>query len=291
MSVPVSRLSKLKSPYGNWVTDANSKLGVFHVDNQHTFTQAAGYLKHILASQSQTVVYYRGQSKLHPTLTPSLYRRSTAQKTKALADERLRAYLLEVKKARKVLRYVNEYAWEPLLQHYGIRTRWLDLVDNIWVALWFACYEAKSTGKFGQYLHFEPRRGGATGSYAYVVMVASQGTTLVDAVCPGLFRGPMTETIDLRTAVPSGFVRPHAQHALLFRRHKGLDHEHIDYSEFVVGVIRVTLSDALSWLGRGDLVAIHSLFPPPTYDYGFRELLDGAPPGNETVGSIHYVGA
>ncbi|GAA0468199.1 hypothetical protein Ade02nite_79030 [Paractinoplanes deccanensis] len=35
---------------------------------------------------------------------------------------------------------VPRYAAEPLLQHYGIRTRWLDLVGNIWSALWFACH-------------------------------------------------------------------------------------------------------------------------------------------------------
>ena len=290
MPPPTSRLAKLQSPYGKWVTDSGSKQGVFHVENQHTFTQAAGYLKHVLASTAGSVVYYRGQSKLYSTLTPSLYRKAATQKTKEQADGRLKAYLADIKKGGKVLRYVKEYAWEPLLQHYGIRTRWLDLVDNIWVALWFACYEAKSTGDFGRYLHFESRRDEGADRFAYILMVGSEVTS-IDAACPGLLRGPMTETIDLRTAVPSGFIRPHAQHALLFRRHKGLDHSHIDYSEFVVGVIRVTLREALSWLGRGDLVAIHSLFPPPTYDYGFRELLDGAPLGNQIVGSIHHVGA
>lgn len=65
----------------------------------------------------------------------------------------------------------------------------------------------------------------------------------------------------------------------------------MDDAEFVAGVLRVSLRDALEWLGQGALVSIHSLFPPATYDFGYRELLNGAPTGNSTVGGIHVVGA
>ena len=33
----------------------------------------------------------------------------------------------------------------------------LDVVDNVWVALWFACHTAHSYGKHDEYLHFEKR--------------------------------------------------------------------------------------------------------------------------------------
>lgn len=112
-----------------------------------------------------------------------------------------------------------------------------------------------------------------------------------DAKKPGLFQSEHTDLIDLRVAAPSTFLRPHAQHGLLFRRTKWSDHKHMSNSEFVSGVLRVQLHDALEWLGNGSLVSTHSIFPPATYDFGYRELLNYAPIGNQKIGSIHVVGA
>lgn len=289
MTLPASHLAKLTSPHGEFVLDGASGHHVYHVTNQHGFVQAAGYLKHVHGAALKGGVYYRGQQQLHPTMTPTLYRGVVTQKVKQQRDAALSDYLSRVEADKAVLRAVKSYAREPLLQHYGLRTRWLDLVDNVWVALWFACHEIKSVGPFHQYLHFERRKASAD-SFAYVILIQSDGWNQ-DPATPGLFKGELTETIDLRTAVPSQFVRPHAQHALLMRRHKGMDANATDYSQFAVGTIRVPLTDALEWLGTGTLLSVHSLFPPPTYDFGFRELLGGAPPGNDHVASIHHVGA
>jgi hypothetical protein len=117
------------------------------------------------------------------------------------------------------------------------------------------------------------------------------GMEITDIAKPGLFQSEQTDLIDLRVAAPSTFIRPHSQHGLLFRRTKFADHKHMDNGEFVVGVLRVRLSDALEWLGEGTLVSTHALFPPATYDFGYRELLNSAPIGNKTIGSIHVVGA
>ncbi|WP_420914265.1 FRG domain-containing protein [Comamonas aquatica] len=40
------------------------------------------------------------------------------------------------------------------MQHYGLNTTWIDIVDNIWVALWFACHEARCT-KDGKFIHYQ----------------------------------------------------------------------------------------------------------------------------------------
>jgi hypothetical protein len=117
------------------------------------------------------------------------------------------------------------------------------------------------------------------------------GMERTDAKKPGLFQSEHTDLIDLRVAAPSTFLRPHAQHGLLFRRAKWNDHKHMDNSEFVSGVLRVRLCDALEWLGDGSLVSTHAIFPPATYDFGYRELLNSAPLGNKTIASIHVVGA
>lgn len=286
-----SRLSKLTTAHGRYLTDPVSGQGVYDVTNQHVLVQASGYLKHVLGKEGPCGVFFRGQASLYPSLVPSLYRGASTQKQKDNRDAALKAYLAVANKA--VLRAVKPYAREPLLQHYGIRTRWLDLVDNIWIALWFACHEARATGRHNEFLHFE-RRSAASASgateYAYILMIqASTERTAKD--CPGLFAGPTTELIDLRVAAPSHFLRPHSQHALLFRRSYRADFDHMDCLEHVAGIIRVRVSNALLWLGDGALLTPHALFPPPTYDFGYRELLAGAPPGNADVAAINLVGA
>lgn len=286
-----SRLSTLVSNHGKWVKDDGSGLHVYDVSNQHVFVQASGYLKHVLAKETTCGVFFRGQSQLYPTFAPSLYRGAKTQKQKSMRDEALSVYMKEAE--GKVLRAVGEYAREPLLQHYGIRTRWLDVVDNIGVALWFACHIAHATGPLGQYLHFERRKPTADSEnpeYAYVLMVKT-GMEQVDPALPGLYRSSDTELIDLRVAAPSTFLRPHSQHGLLFRRTRWSDYKHMDNGEFVAGILRVQLRDALEWLGEGALVSIHALFPPATYDFGYRELLNSAPVGNQTIAGINVIGA
>ena len=285
-----SRLETLTSPFGKVEVDAASGQRVYHVTSPHVLLQASGYLKHILGVEEPCAVAFRGQARLFKTLTPSLYRGVTSQKMKARRDVALTEYLATVRKERRVLRAVAEHAREPLLQHYGIRTKWLDLVDNVWVALWFGCHDPKATGRHGEYLHFERRIPRGPTDFVYVLLLRAVVTNRSSAR-PGFWEGGETELVDLRVSVPSIFLRPHAQHALLLRRKKGLDHASIDYSDLVVGTIRVLLSDALEWLGSGGLLTPHALFPPATYDFGYHELLKGAPEGNEDVGAIHYVGA
>jgi hypothetical protein len=108
---------------------------------------------------------------------------------------------------------------------------------------------------------------------------------------PGCFKDDDSEAIDLRIAAPSHFVRPHAQHGLVI---KALDKEgraSIDFSPLLAGIIRVDLADALDWLGSGDMLNVHSLFPPPPYDFGYQEILDNLPVPNKHLGAIHRIGA
>ena len=89
--------------------------------------QAAGYLKHALAAENPCSVLFRGQAKLYNTLMPRLYRGVTSQKMKMERDEALQEYIDAVRSQGKVLKAVADKVSEPLLQHYGIRTKWLDL--------------------------------------------------------------------------------------------------------------------------------------------------------------------
>jgi hypothetical protein len=157
------------------------------------------------------------------------------------------------------------------------------------VGLWFGCYEAKIAGKLSQYINYE-RRSLIPDQFAYVVLLGLPNLQTV-AGSPGFFRGDDVFAIDLRVAAPSLYIRPHAQHGLLFRRIRTDSYDLMDLSQFIVGTIRIGLADALAWLGSGELLSAHTLFPPPAYDHGYRALLDRSPIGNRAVGTISYVGA
>jgi hypothetical protein len=292
----MSRLTKLRIRDAETATDASSGIDVFHVRDPHALVQAAGYLKFVLADEGKHV-FYRGQSRLHQGLIPSLFR---GHHSRQAQDKRICALKSAIEGARKRIKALGnlpEQVMEPLLQHYGLRTSWVDLVDNVWVALWFACYRAHAAGENGKFLHFEkraPRTESTLERFAYIVLVAvdtMQGSTAT----PGLWRGDQTEFIDLRVAAPSIFLRPHAQHGVLFRLKGDAVRRPNDYHPAVVGAIRVGLDDALEWLGEGTLLNIHALFPPPLYDHGYRFLLQDWSsthiPESSLIGVIHHVGA
>lgn len=254
--------------------DEDSGKDVLHVDSPHALFQAAGYLKFKFGASGGEGIYFRGQQKLYDggSLTPSLYRGISSKKTQDDKHAALSKIINEFIRQDSIFQKFNQYAYEPLLQHYGISTSWIDIVDNVWIALWFACYKAIKVKKF---MHFEeriPSDMDDKDKFAYILLVAA------DLSCfsphnPGYYSSSKTELIDLRIAAPSIFLRPHDQHGLLFRK-KDKIRRPIDYADQIRGVIRVDLAKAIEWIGNGKMINTHSLFPPPYYDNGYQILLN-----------------
>lgn len=200
--------------------------------------------------------------------------------------------LKKIRKEQRIFRAVPDHVQEPILQHYGLKTRWLDVVDNVWIALWFACHSAHAFGHHSEYLHFEtrvPRHLKDDERFAYIILLESASTP-DGKLGPGCFKDENSVTIDLRVAAPSQFVRPHAQHGLVVKALDAQGRAPLDFTPLLAGVIRVDLEDALDWLGSGGLLSVHALFPPPPYDYGYQEILNNLPDPNETLGAIHHIG-
>jgi FRG domain len=284
----MAKFERLSIREARCITDDASGKTVFHVADSHALTQAAGYLKHVCGADEN--IYFRGQSRLYSTLTPSLFRGKTRLKAREAAVSELRGVIESAVANSALFNSFNSVFHEPLFQHYGLRTTWLDLVDNVWVALWFACHNALTDAKSPRYLHFETRNPYKEGntSYVYILMIgANRNQTTV----PGFFKGLHTEMVDLRIGCPSIFVRPHAQHGVLFRSVGNLISRPPDYGNFVRGIIRADLRQALMWLGDGNLLNTHALMPPPFYDQGYRILLDLDLPATPRAGTIQHVGA
>lgn len=273
---------------GNVATKTSSGQDVYPVPDTHTLVQAAGYLKYIRGSKNGELVYFRGMASLYQTLVPSAFRGISTHRAASNAINRINK---SINNFSKPLKPVGTYAREALLQHYGLKTTWIDLVDNIWVALWFACHNIRSFGPCGEYIHFERRvpRKDPTGK-AYIALVAADAVA-PNGKQPGFFAGPNTELVDLRIAAPSIFVRPHAQHGLLMRMKGDKVQRPLDYASQIRGTLEVALGDALEWLGDSTALSTHSLFPPPSYDNGYANLLSVGFQGAKNVGCISHIGA
>jgi len=282
---------KLSIRDAEYLSDKASGQNVYHVYDPHALVQAAGYLKFKNGTEKEEGIFFRGETKLHGTLSPTLFRGVKKHAGQSNRIAQLNQALADLRKNNKIFTSFPEQFHEAILQHYGLKTSWLDLVDNIWVALWFACHRARGSGPVGEYLHFEKRSiHKEPDGFAYVLLVAAdQGKSTHQS--PGHHIGNNTELIDLRAATPSIFLRPHAQHGLVFRMRGDQVMRPIDYASQIRGVVRISLADALDWLGEGRMLGIHSLFPPPYYDRGYSMLLNAGFTPSKRLGAIAHVGA
>ena len=275
-----------------YVLTQSGCIPVYTIKSFHTLTQFIGYGKYL--NRSIGNVYLRGQNSLYDgRLSPSLLRselvigENPLTKTPDEAMQRSNAKFKDINCAKRILHYKHNIKisaqktkhfqnWEPdklepLLQHYGIKTHWIDVVDNTWIALWFATHQSKSIiADNREYIHlFENTES----PYAFLLLIGSDALK-EDPIHPGLYTGPTTVQVDLRKAVPSYFLRPHAQHAIMLRKNSQDHNTFRDYTDQIIGIAKIAVSDVLQWIGQTGLLSVQSLFPPPYYDTGYTNLLN-----------------
>lgn len=284
-------LSQLKIRSATYVADTSTRQYVYHVHDPHALVQAAGYLKHTHGCNNDEHIFFRGESRLYGTLPPTLFRGVKTHAGQSRKIGLLNAALAKARTDNKIFSSLDAHVHEPLLQHYGLKTSWIDVVDNIWVALWFACHRAYAAGPINEYLHFEQRtESKEPHGFAYILLISTDSKSAQKS-SPGVVIGKNTELVDLRVAAPSIFLRPHAQHGLLMRMRGDSSMRPLDYFPQVRGIIRISLVDALEWLGHGKMLGVHALFPPPFYDHGYDILLQSGIDGSVDIGSVHHIGS
>lgn len=280
---------------------------IYDVSTMNALNQIIGHVKFQNANYGN--VYYRGVSRLYDNVLPALMR----GRTKGIPDDlcqalnsiindsyfqnslKLSTTVVPRKKDdfsfnKRVTRY-NKYCAEALLQHYAGSTRFLDVVDNHWVALWMGLHEFKTHGKGKKFFHSIRRSLSAwdmyeaqmkddkfeinKNIYAYILLVA-----MPYPECPpqyGIIETANFVEVDLRKALPSIYLRPHAQHALVVRRRdKGNIEQKAGYYDMasqVTAILRVRIDRVSNWLGEGTLLTQGNLFPSPSIDQGYNNLL------------------
>lgn len=281
----------------------------FKVYSLHVLTQLIGYAKFFYRNSGP--VLFRGQSRDYGAMIPSLFRGSHSIRSVTKRQGDITKYVNKLIEQRVFIKRTESIAYEALLQHYGIKTRWLDLVDNIWIALWFATHEAFSIGSASKYIHYEINKNEY--SYIYIMYfgkniqkISRKTKSMLARLCRkedafnkfiqtpnhGYFETDSYQIIDLRYMTPSLYQRPHSQHALLVRRKSFPDIAHVNYQDSIIGVLEIETELALKWLGDGALSEVHFMFPPPTYDPGYKRFLDkNIDPDIIELGSIQHIGA
>lgn len=202
-------------------------------------------------SKDGSDVLLRGQDQDHPGMTPSLFRCDVARR-----ERRVKAYVDLVKEAPDVLGYLRfrRNNMGAVLQHYGIRTPWLDLIDNIYTAIWFALHT-----RFGCGLQ-RPYYARSRFDHGWLYLIATR-----DHPGSGLY------CIDLRKHHSSMNVRLHAQHGFAASSQQDIDEiVSFDYHDHIVA--RVRIPNKRQFAVEGPLATPQFLFPGPDIDESLKLL-------------------
>lgn len=217
-----------------------------------------GYLKRLSSDgDSKAPVYCRGECRRHSSLIPSLFRGSTSDEE---VDKRVQAEEHLERKVRDTfsgMKRFSERHITAILQHYGVRTSWIDLVDNLYIAVWFALHD---------------RRQVAEDSFSYAKSKSSTGWIhFVSTVGSHL---PSLQPRDLRSEHLSLSLRPHAQHGISISRRsrKHWNSGNIDLQSYVVASAEIS-NDTRFWHLAGYMLDPSFLFPGPDDDDTYKVLL------------------
>ena len=203
-------------------------------------------------------VFVRGQCDRHGSMRPSLFRNRPDEMVPALAQ----AYRTLIRRLPEVLRgsRFRQPNLGAALQHYGFKTPWLDVVDNLFVGTWFALNRCTPDVK-GRPV-FVPSR--AAGGWLFFV------TT-------GPVNGSALTHVDLRESHSSLNVRCHAQHGVSVAfggDDEALDDSLVDFSDQVLA--SVWIPNDREWSLTGKMSSYEFFFPERSVDDTYRRLLNGS---------------
>lgn len=271
---------------GEHTFECGNKAPIYEVTTMHGLNQVIGYAKFINKGYGE--VFYRGENHLHNGLIPSLFRGCVGTTKWNIVSPLVNKIIKDdgVKDAINVGTSVTlgRMKVEGMLQHYGVQTRYTDLVDNHWVALWMGLYKCEVNKRIVKYHHYSKRKNecldvydGTTHPkddlYQYILLLAiPKPTTIIE----GVELSDDFVLVDLRQSLPSVFLRPHSQHGLVVRKKPDVNKyaKEYDMASEVIGILKIRIDKADQWLGNGQLLSQENLFPSPMNDYGYDLLLN-----------------
>ena len=220
-------------------------------------TTLAAFFAFCNGRSSGTTIYLRGTTKFHSTAYPSLFRGLPRIGYMLEQDRRWRAY----KYVLKSLQNLKGGRWHrkdlgAVLQHYGIKTPWLDVVRNLYSAVWFATHEL---GHRGQCRIVQPTYRDCGWISFYRRRVASNDRLL--------------ELNDISAHHSSTHLRPHTQHGASLAMQSDEDktpNTLQDFNRFCIA--QVCIPNSEEWKLSGHMVSTEFMFPSNDLDDSFRRL-------------------
>lgn len=291
--------------YNEFICEDKKSVPIFYIDSINDLNRFVGMTKY--ANSKYGNVFLRGQNDVYNSqMKPSILRNITNSNT---ANISLKEIADSFKRNNEHFKDVDDAVLYPILQHYGIHTHWLDIVDNIWVALWFGshCMQTKIVKHHKSERKDKTSRNGASPTecdlsirftpsmtpFTYVFLLLSDGRseTYLGEHRPGIYEGEKTVLVDIRKVVPSIFIRPHAQHAYTIKSKD--PNKPNALSNCVVGVAKLWTRNVLEWIGNSSVLSLSTLYPSLFDDAGFLSLLESRDHNclcnHKDYGGIHLI--
>ena len=210
----------------------------FYIMDYRGLSLATGIIRfNFFKHGDNSQIFYRGQEQ-DWELRPSLYRDCETCNDIELVNC-WRNHALECIKPHFDITGTDEER-EALAQHYGLKTQFIDVVDHIQTALWFAYDKVERAG--------ERSRHDESVGYVQVIAVPSGATV-----------------IDLRRK-PSEWLRPHIQQGFSVRL-QNPDKDLGRASKYVVATFIISRENLYRWSNYANIPRSY-IYPSPALDRG-----------------------
>ena len=224
-----------------------------------------GYVKFQLHQQKSGLeVFFRGQTKNYPEIVPSLLRGDDINRI----NLRSQAYEELKKRSRKLFnnKRFRVETIDNFFQHYGIKSKTLDLVDNLYIAVWFATNSWRQLKDFERLCIHEP----SNEEFGWIYFMAVEPPT-----AGSNFSNPnFTGFCNLREYHSSLSARLHCQHGITYFRQNGgtWDNSNRDFNDRCVAAVKFPNSEEFRM--NGTIFTKEFLFPNSTIDNTYKLLQD-----------------
>ena len=210
-------------------------LSVLEIPSPQLLAAFSGYLKYQYKDIGK--VYFRGETNFHKTTIPSLFRYPNGDIPDEIRRKRIQAFedLVHSLPDIFVSKRFKNTNFSPLLQHYGIKTYWVDLVDNLFIALWFS--NKNSNERYSYIKFFDNKK-------LHVENLREKGSSLT--------------------------LRPHCQHGLSVTKKVEWNSSNLDFSENMVAIVRLQNNEEMKLSGY--IFSCAYMFPNAELDNTYKLL-------------------
>ena len=220
-------------------------------------TTLAAFFAFCNGQSIDTRVFLRGCTENYDRAYPSLFRRLPNDDVIGERMKRWNAYKYVLEHMAKL----NGRRWRrtdmgAVLQHYGIKTPWLDVVRNLYSATWFATHNLRGAGPDGIVAPAE-------NDYGWISFFRRKQRTT----------GKTLRVTDISAHHSSTHLRPHAQHggSLAMQSDKtSSPNDCQDFNAFRIAQVRI--SNTTEWQLSGYMASTAFLFPSRRFDGSLRLL-------------------